>query len=46
LQASQAQAPTKACKRASTFTTQKEFQNIFSNLSKKNKTPDTKADTK
>jgi len=28
------------------FSTPKEFQNIFSNPSKKNKTPDTQADTK
>jgi hypothetical protein len=45
LQFAQANAQTKNCKRASTSPTQKEFQNIFSNASKKNKTPDTQADT-
>jgi hypothetical protein len=43
LQFTQANAQTKNCKRAFTFATQKEFQNIFSNASKKNKTPDTQA---
>jgi hypothetical protein len=35
LQFAQANAQTKNCKRASTLATQKEFQNIFSNASKK-----------
>jgi len=46
LQATQAQTQPKACKRASTSTTQKEFQNIFYNASKKIKHPAHKPDKK
>ena len=45
MQFAQANAHPKNCKRASTSPTQKEFQNIFSNASKKNKTRDTQTDT-
>jgi len=44
LQFAQVDAQTKNCKRASTSPTQKEFQNIFSNASKKIKHPTHKPD--
>lgn len=44
MQAAQAKAQSKACKRASTFPTQRRISNFFPTLFKKNKTHDTEPD--